>query len=89
MRLDTHSFEQAIRWVPNRTLMYGAIEPNRVAEVHAFRGEADAAFEWLRTVDRLPRLRRPSLIRFSPLLKSLHEDARSQAWAAADSPLPK
>jgi TolB-like protein/DNA-binding winged helix-turn-helix (wHTH) protein/Tfp pilus assembly protein PilF len=65
---------------------YGAVEPFRVAEVYAFRRETDAAFEWLRTVDRLPLLRRPSLIRFSPLLKSLHEDARWQAWVAADSP---
>jgi hypothetical protein len=65
---------------------YGAVEPSRVAEVYAFRRETDAAFEWLRTVDRLPLLRRPSLIRFSPLLKSLHEDARWQAWVAGDSP---
>jgi TolB-like protein/Tfp pilus assembly protein PilF len=68
---------------------YGAVESFRVAEVYAFRGEADAAFEWLRTVDRLPQHRRPSLLRFSPFLKFLHDDARWQAWAAADSRLPQ
>ena len=54
-----------------------ASDPIRIAEVHAFRGESDDAFQWLQAapssdVDE-------SRIRYSPLLKSLHQDPR---WSA-------
>ena len=54
-----------------------ASDPIRIAEVHAFRGESDDAFQWLQAapssdVDE-------SRIRYSPFLKSLHSDPR---WSA-------
>jgi tetratricopeptide (TPR) repeat protein len=52
--------------------------PFQIAEVHAYRGETDAAFEWL---DRAYRQRDGGMatIRIEPLLRSLHSDRRYQA----------
>ena len=49
-----------------------------IAEVHAFRGETDAAFEWL---DRAVRQRDAATIsvKADPLLRNLHSDPRFQA----------
>ncbi|HJV22880.1 MAG TPA: winged helix-turn-helix domain-containing protein [Holophagaceae bacterium] len=54
---------------------YAHIQPYQVASVHAFRGETEAAFHWL---DRATELRDASLIyvKWDPLLKNLHGDAR-------------
>jgi DNA-binding winged helix-turn-helix (wHTH) protein/tetratricopeptide (TPR) repeat protein len=54
----------------------GRSDPVLVAEVYAFRGETEAAFEWLRP-SRSP-LEIPGLVYASPFLKSLHADSR---WA--------
>jgi tetratricopeptide (TPR) repeat protein len=51
---------------------YGAEDPVMVAEVAAWIGDADAAFEWLYKAD--PRW--AALRIFSPALKSLHGDPR-------------
>jgi TolB-like protein/Tfp pilus assembly protein PilF len=54
----------------------------QVAEAHAWRGEPDAAFEWL----EIGRQRRDPGIRYvkyDPLLKSLRADARYAAFLAA------
>ena len=50
----------------------------RVAEVRAYRGEADAALAWL---DRAYLLRTPSMLTIAvdPLLRSLHGDPRFDA----------
>jgi tetratricopeptide (TPR) repeat protein len=47
----------------------------QIAEVYAYRGESDKAFEWL---DRAYRQRDGGLmfVKIDPLLKSLHEDSR-------------
>lgn len=66
-------------------------EPLRVAEVHAFRGEANEAFRWLeqgRVVERRrpwePGSRRePWMLLNSPLTVRLRDDPRWAAWAAA------
>ena len=58
-----------------------------IAEVCAFRGEVDAAFEWLRRDDLKNAIERPFqtphwIKRRSPFLKALHADARWSDWAA-------
>src|SRR5882757_6582813 len=54
----------------------GSTDPVRVAEVYAFRGETEAAFQWLQS--SRPQLRISHLMYASPFLKSLQTDAR---WA--------
>ena len=51
----------------------------QIAAVHAWRGETDAAFEWL---ERARAQRDASLIyiKFDPLLRKLHGDPRYAAW---------
>ncbi len=54
---------------------YGGDGAYQIAEVYAFRGDADSAFEWL---DRAYRQRDPGLpeMRTEPLLRTLHADPR-------------
>jgi len=54
---------------------YGHILPYQAAEVYAWRGDRDKAFEWL---DRAYELHDASFIyyKFDPLLRSLHDDSR-------------
>jgi TolB-like protein/DNA-binding winged helix-turn-helix (wHTH) protein/cytochrome c-type biogenesis protein CcmH/NrfG len=54
---------------------YGHILPYQTAEVYAWRGEKDKAFEWL---DRAYELHDASFIyyTFDPLLRNLHDDPR-------------
>ena len=67
------------------------LEPLLVAEVHAFRGEADLAFEWLHAAAAAsppkpwlaPSGRMPGFQRHSPLLAPLRSDPRWQAWLEA------
>jgi serine/threonine protein kinase/tetratricopeptide (TPR) repeat protein len=51
----------------------------QVAEAHAWRGEADAAFEWL---ERARQRRDPGVryVKYDPLLRSLHSDPRYAAF---------
>ena len=57
---------------------HGADSPYQVAEVHAGRGEADAAFEWL---ERAFAFRDPGLsyVKIDPFLLRLHSDPRWQS----------
>ena len=57
---------------------YRAIDAFQIAEVYAFRNQADEALEWL---DRAYAQRDPGLIgtKVDPLLKSLHNDPRYAA----------
>jgi tetratricopeptide (TPR) repeat protein len=57
---------------------YGAVSAYEIAEVHAFRGEADAALQWL---DRAYRQRDADLqwIKNDTWLRSLHGDPRYRA----------
>lgn len=59
---------------------YGHILPYQAAEVHAWRGEADAAFAWF---DKACDLRDASLmyLLFDPLLAPIHDDPRFAALA--------
>jgi hypothetical protein len=62
-------------------------DPFLIAEVCAYRGEIDAAFDWLQLDDRKNEGERPFqtphwIKRKSPFLKSLHSDVRWSAWAA-------
>ncbi len=54
-----------------------ASDPIRIAEVHAYRGESDDAFEWLQAAPSSDFDQ--SRIRYSPFLKSLHQDPRWNA----------
>ncbi len=54
----------------------GSTDPVLVAEVYAFRGETEAAFQWLQS--SRPQLRIAPMMYASPFLKSLQADAR---WA--------
>jgi len=58
---------------------FQATNPYEIADVYAFRGEADAAFEWL---ERSYNVRDPGLseIKGDPLLKSLQPDPRYAAF---------
>ncbi|HET7202725.1 MAG TPA: winged helix-turn-helix domain-containing protein [Steroidobacteraceae bacterium] len=61
-----------------------------LAEIHAFRGELDAAFHWLavgsRAMAALPELQRDRNwdVRTSPLLAEARHDPRWQDWLAAN-----
>jgi TolB-like protein/DNA-binding winged helix-turn-helix (wHTH) protein/Flp pilus assembly protein TadD len=57
---------------------YQATNPYEIADVYAFRGETDAAFEWL---ERSYRVKDPGLteIKGDPLLKNLQPDPRYAA----------
>jgi TolB-like protein/DNA-binding winged helix-turn-helix (wHTH) protein/tetratricopeptide (TPR) repeat protein len=62
-------------------------DPFLIAEVCAYRGEIDAAFQWLEKDDLQPARAGPLQLghwikRKSPFLESLHSDARWSAWAA-------
>ena len=54
----------------------------QIAEVHAYRGDKDKAFEWL---ERARRQRDPGLagLRKDPLLTNLHDDPRWNAFLHA------
>jgi len=86
---------QKLKWyfrVPTTT-MSSTEDPVRIAEVHAYRGDADESFRWLalatRPTDpegaRLPAARNFWEIRASPLLASLHADPRWAAWLSGQS----
>jgi hypothetical protein len=61
------------------TAKYSTIAPFQIAEVYAFRGEADRAFEWL---ERAYTQRDTGLIwlKADPLLKGLQRDPRYTAF---------
>ena len=60
---------------------YAASSAFNIAEMHAYRGELDAAFSWL---DRAYRQRDPGMewVRIDPLLQNLHGDPRYRAVLA-------
>jgi serine/threonine-protein kinase len=49
--------------------------PYEIAQIHAYRGEADAAFEWLQRSYRAHNYKIIS-VKTDPLLRSLHGDPR-------------
>jgi hypothetical protein len=57
---------------------YSGRSAYEIAEGHAFRNEADAAFEWL---DRAYRTHNPGMawLKVDPMLRNLHGDPRYQA----------
>jgi hypothetical protein len=66
-------------------------EAFRIAEVYAHRGDAERAFEWLRTGEayaagkmgwRVSGRRPVWLLEFSPLLRPLQADPRWATWYA-------
>lgn len=57
---------------------HGAEEPASVAEVYAWRGETEAAFQWVEAMNGVPLQRRNLTAYQSPYLKPLRGDAR---WA--------
>ena len=61
------------------TREYGALWPQNVAQVYAYRGERDQAFEWLEKAYTARRHALPMFIRSDPLLASLRGDPRYQA----------
>ncbi len=65
----------------------------RIAEAHAYRGEIDAALEWL---DRAFQQRESNMVdvKFDPFLRSLHKDRRFRALLVkmkldSDGPEPR
>lgn len=72
---DAAASERSLQLLATR---YGAITPYQVAEVHAYRGEADQAFTWLQ---RSAAYRDASFmyLAFDPLLDSIRGDARFAA----------
>ena len=68
---------------------YGNSDPLVVAEVYAYRGQADEALKWLQKNDEKysshPNLGNPKIpwiVDRSPFFKSLQSDARWNAWLA-------
>jgi DNA-binding winged helix-turn-helix (wHTH) protein/tetratricopeptide (TPR) repeat protein len=59
----------------------GKSDPVRVAEVYAFRGQTEDAFEWLRTKSGTMPMGVNRLLYASPFLTPLHRDSR---WAAVN-----
>ena len=71
---------------------YGHSDPLMIAEVYAYRGQADEAFKWLHKNDEKYRAhvnlgnpKIPWILNRSPFFKSLHSDARWTAWLASDT----
>ena len=72
----------------NLTASSATADPFRLAEVHAYRGNADKAFEWLELAARptdpdngvLPGFRELWEMRASPMLAPLHGDPRWASW---------
>lgn len=67
----------------------GTEDPFSIAEVYAYRGEADESFRWLEFATRgtgpvraLPAGRMEWEMRASPMLASLHDDPRWETWIA-------
>jgi len=78
LALAHHSLGDAVAADQDLQLLiarYGHILPYQAAEVYAWRGDKDKAFEWL---DRAFDLHDASFIyyKFDPLLRNLHDDAR-------------
>jgi TolB-like protein/DNA-binding winged helix-turn-helix (wHTH) protein len=75
---DTAASERDLQLLISR---YGHILPYQAAEVYAWRGENDKAFQWL---DRSYELHDASFmyLEFDPLLRGLHADARFSALLA-------
>ena len=48
----------------------------QIAEVYAFRGEIDTAFEWLERAYRQRDGGLPDFLKLDPLLANLHDDPR-------------
>ncbi len=78
------------------TAGFGETEPLRIAEVHAYRGESDAAFRWLNTTSEtcrdlatFPAGCRLPVRRHSPLLGSLYRDKRWATWSAEQDRPPQ
>lgn len=69
---DRRKSDQALKTLRER---YGHILPYQLAEVYAFRGESDLAFQWL---DRSCQLHDASImyLLWDPLLFNLHSDPR-------------
>jgi len=63
------------------TQKFAASEAYGIAEVHAYRGERDAAFGWLERAYRQHHAAMPGL-KADPLLRNLHGDPRFQALLA-------
>lgn len=61
---------------------YGHILPYQAAEVHAWRGEADAAFEWFARAHELHDASFMYLL-FDPLIGRVHDDPRFAALASS------
>jgi predicted negative regulator of RcsB-dependent stress response len=56
---------------------FAAIAAYNIAQIHAYRGEIDAAFAWLdRAYDQRDSMR---WTKFDPLLRNLHNDPRYKA----------
>jgi TolB-like protein/DNA-binding winged helix-turn-helix (wHTH) protein len=78
LALAHHSLGDAVAADQDLQLLiarYGHILPYQAAEVYAWRGDKDKAFEWL---DRAYELHDASFIyyKFDPLLRNLHGDSR-------------
>jgi hypothetical protein len=54
---------------------YASIDPYGIASVHAYRGEIDAAFQWLQRAYR-EHDHRMTLLKTDPLLTNLRGDSR-------------
>ena len=72
------------------TALSATADPFRLAEVHAYRGDADESFKWLELAIRptdpegrlLPGARMLWEMQASPFLAPLHDDSRWAAWIA-------
>ena len=71
---------------------YGDSDPLMIAEVYAYRGQTDDAFKWLQKNDdkyrangNLGNPKVPWILDRSPFFRSLHSDARWNAWLATET----
>lgn len=67
---------QALRTLEARHAQMGAYQ---VAQAHAWRGEADAAFAWLERAERQHDAGVAQL-KFDPMFRRMHHDPRYRAW---------
>jgi len=88
VKRKTNPGSRLLRWarLTEGLRRYGG--PTQIAEVYAYRGDKDRAFEWLERGAPPARRENFGFMRCDPFLANLHEDPRWDVFFAQDGPGP-